>query len=124
MGSSQVKLLDLKHVSGKIQGYPDDMGKKILDLRGSVSCLYRHTHNCQLFLPLLSTPALSPFNRLGSWTMLCLLSCLQLLGEAVLRLHYLSFLTQCLVFLPHTKYLSMRDWIKQGLFFLYRTGCT
>lgn len=29
MDFSQVKLLDLKHESGKVQGYPDDTSKKL-----------------------------------------------------------------------------------------------
>lgn len=47
----------------EIQGYSDDVGKKVLDLRSSISCLYCHTSNCQLFVPLLSSLAI--FQQMG-----------------------------------------------------------
>lgn len=42
VGLSQVKLLDLKHESGKVQGYPDEMGKNLLTAEVSCPCVLPH----------------------------------------------------------------------------------
>lgn len=125
VGSSQGKLLDLKHESGKLQSYPDAKGKKAVDGRGSISCLYCHTSNCHLFLlsPSHSSPASS--SRSGALTTLCLLPDLQLLRKVVLGCNiFLSLPSQeigpkvnCLLSSPYHIFEYQR-WDK-GRFFLF-----